>query len=142
MDVRPITGGLGAEIIGADITQSDQFGALKAAFAEHSVIVIRDQQVSPDAHLAFASQFGPINVNRFFKPVDSHPEIAMVLKEKDQTSAIGEGWHTDHSYDQIPAMGSILHAIEVPPLAGIRSLPPWRRLMTRCHPECRGYWKA
>ena len=115
MDVRPITGGLGAEIIGADITQSDQFGALKAAFAEHSVIVIRDQQVSPDAHLAFASQFGPINVNRFFKPVDSHPEIAMVLKEKDQTSAIGEDWHTDHSYDQIPAMGSILHAIEVPP---------------------------
>jgi len=50
--------------------------------------------------------------------VDGHPEIATVLKEKDQKEAVGEGWHTDHSYDQVPAMGSILHAIEMPPYGG------------------------
>lgn len=118
MEIKPLTGALGAEIIGADIRRDADFDAIQAAFAQYSVIVIRDQDVTPQAHLAFARRFGPINVNRFFKPVDGHPEIATVLKEKDQKSAVGEGWHTDHSYDQIPAMGSILRAIEVPPVGG------------------------
>ncbi len=118
MEVKPLTGGLGAEIVGADIRREDQFDAIKSAFAEYSVIALRGQSVSPQEHLTFARRFGPINVNRFFKPVDGHPEIATVLKEKDQKEAVGEGWHTDHSYDQEPAMGSILHALEVPPHGG------------------------
>jgi len=109
---------LGAEIFGADVRDGEQFEEIHAAFAKHSVIVLRDQEISPEDHLDFARRFGPINVNRFFKPVDGHPEIATVLKEKDQKEAVGEGWHTDHSYDQIPAMGSILHAIEMPPYGG------------------------
>jgi taurine dioxygenase len=118
MEIRPLTGALGAEIFGADVKDPNQFEAIHAAFAKHSVIVLRDQDASPEDLLAFARRFGPINVNRFFKPVEGHPEIATVLKEKDQKEAVGEGWHTDHSYDQIPAMGSILHAIEMPPFGG------------------------
>ena len=118
MDIRPLTGGLGAEIIGADIRAEDQFPAILQAFADHSVIVLRDQKIGPDDHLSFARRFGSINVNRFFQAVPGHPEIAMVLKEKDQTEAVGEGWHTDHSYDVAPAMGSILHALEMPPFGG------------------------
>ncbi len=118
MEVKPLTGGLGAEIVGADVRREGQFGAIKSAFAEYSVVVLRGQCVSPQEHLSFARRFGPINVNRFFKPVEGHPEIATVLKEKDQKEAVGEGWHTDHSYDQEPAMGSILHALEVPPHGG------------------------
>ena len=118
MEVKPLTGGLGAEIVGADIRCEDQFDAIKSAFAEYSVIALRGQSVGPQEHLTFARRFGPINVNRFFKPVDGYPEIATVLKEKDQKEAVGEGWHTDHSYDQEPAMGSILHALEVPPHGG------------------------
>ena len=118
MEVKPLTGGLGAEIVGADIRREDQFDEIKSAFAEYSVIALRGQSVSPQEHLTFARRFGPINVNRFFKPVDGYPEIATVLKEKDQKEAVGEGWHTDHSYDQEPAMGSILHALEVPPHGG------------------------
>jgi len=118
MDIRPLTGALGAEILGADVKNSAQFDDIHAAFAEYSVIVLRDQNLTPDEHLEFARRFGPININRFFKPVDGHPEIAMVLKEKDQKEAVGEGWHTDHSYDQEPAMGSILRALEMPPYGG------------------------
>ncbi|MEO1504504.1 MAG: TauD/TfdA family dioxygenase [Pseudomonadota bacterium] len=118
MQIIPLTGGLGAEILGADVRRAEDFDAIHTAFAEYGVVVIRAQDVTPDDHLAFARRFGPINVNRFFRPVEGYPEIATVLKEKDQKQAIGEGWHTDHSYDQIPAMGSILHAIEVPPYGG------------------------
>ncbi|MBT8437582.1 MAG: TauD/TfdA family dioxygenase, partial [Gammaproteobacteria bacterium] len=59
-----------------------------------------------------------INVNRFFQAVETHPIIAEVRKEADQKANIGAQWHTDHSYDEIPAMGSILYAREVPAVGG------------------------
>lgn len=119
MQITPLTGTLGAEVYGADIRNEADFAPLYEAFKTHSVLVIRGQtEATPEDHIAFSHRFGPINVNRFFKPVAGYPEIATVLKEKDQTAAIGEGWHTDHSYDEAPAMGSLLRAIEVPPYGG------------------------
>ena len=118
MAIIPLTGGLGAEIIGADLRREDDFPAIRQAFIDHSVIAIRGQELTPEDHLVFAQRWGTVNVNRFFTPVPGHPEIAMVLKEPDQTAAIGESWHTDHSYDQAPAMGSILLALETPAVGG------------------------
>ncbi len=118
MDIRPLTASLGAEILGADLRTASDADAVQKAFADYGLVVVRNQSLTPDDHLAFARRFGPIDVNRFFRPVAGHPELAEVLKEPDQTEAIGEAWHTDHSYDQVPAMGSILHAIEVPPVGG------------------------
>lgn len=118
MQIIPLTGGLGAEILGADLKQASQFETIRQAFSDHSVITLRAQDITPDEFLQFARRWGTINVNRFFTPLASHPEIAMVLKEPDQTGAIGEEWHTDHAYDQEPAMGSILHAIQTPPFGG------------------------
>ena len=68
--------------------------------------------------MGFARRWGEINVNRFFAHVDGHPEIAEVAKEPDQEFNIGGNWHTDHSYDQIPALGSMLLAHEVPDVGG------------------------
>ena len=118
MQIIPLTGGLGAEILGADLKDARQFDAIRDAFVKYSVITLRAQDISPDDHLCFARRWGDINVNRFFSALDTHPEIANVLKEADQTGAIGEEWHTDHAYDQIPALGSILHAIETPAFGG------------------------
>ena len=118
MQIKPLAGSLGAEIIGADVRNADTQGEIEAAFADHSVLVFRDQNLSPEDHRAFAKRFGNININRFFKPVDGHPDIALVFKDKDHKRAIGEGWHTDHSYDTEPALGSILCAHEVPPIGG------------------------
>ena len=107
MEIVPLTGGLGAEIFGADLRDDSQFAAIKAAFITHSVITIRAQTLVPDDLLRFGRRWGGINVNRFFAALDTHPEIAIVLKEADQTGAIGEQWHTDHAYDQAPALGSV-----------------------------------
>lgn len=118
VQIVPMTGFLGADILDADLKDPAQFDAIRQAFIDHSVITLRNQQLAPEDHLAFARRWGTINVNRFFKASPTHPEIALVLKERDQTGAIGEEWHTDHAYDQVPAMGSILHAIETPPYGG------------------------
>ena len=120
-DLHPLTMALGAEIHGVDLSREvaeDQFDEIRQAFAEFSVIFFRDQHLTPDQHIAFASRWGEINVNRFFKAIDSHPVIAEVRKEPDQETNIGGSWHTDHSYDQVPATGSILYARQVPEIGG------------------------
>lgn len=73
MDIRPLTGSLGAEIIGADIKDNQQFEAIYQAFVDHSVITIRGQDFAPEDHLAFARRFGSINVNRFFQKTGYAP---------------------------------------------------------------------
>ena len=121
MEVRPISGALGAEILGVDLSagiDDETFARIRGTFLEHGVIVIRDQDLTPEQHLAAARRFGPINVNRFFTPVDGHPEVAEVRKEPDQKQNVGGRWHTDHSYDDAPALGSMIYAIEVPPVGG------------------------
>lgn len=118
MDIAKLTGLIGAEITNANLGDPSDLASIHSAFADHSVLVIRDQYIQPEDLIAFAQSFGQINVNRFFKAHPGHPQIALVVKEPDQTGAIGEVWHTDHAYDQIPALGSILHGLEIPPYGG------------------------
>jgi len=120
-EVRPTSSALGAELLGIDLSESlDAEGAaeIRQALNEHGVVFFRDQNLSPEQHVAFAERMGTININRFFKTVPGYPQIAEVRKEPAQTTNIGGGWHTDHSYDQIPALGSILLAREVPARGG------------------------
>ena len=117
-DIRPMTPTFGAEIYDADLSRDDHFEAIRQAFVDYSVVAIRGLDLSPDEHLAFARRWGNINVNRFFQRLDSHPEIATVIKEPGETRVTGEEWHTDHSYDQIPAMGSLLYAVQTPDAGG------------------------
>ena len=121
IEVTPLSPALGAEIGRVDIASGiddRQFAELRQAFADYGVVFLRDQDITPDQQIAFAERWGRIDINRFFKPVDSHPQIAEVRKEPDQKANIGSSWHTDHSYDQVPAMGSILYAREVPAVGG------------------------
>lgn len=118
IEIRPITPNIGAEIYGANLNEDGDIEDIKQAFVDHSVLAIRGLDLSPDEHLTFARKWGEINVNRFFKPVEGYPEIATVLKEADQSVAIGESWHTDHSYDVAPAMCSLLYARETPDVGG------------------------
>lgn len=111
-----MTGALGADL--HDCDPNTDFDALHAAFVEYSVVTLRGVSLTPTQHIALAERFGTININRFFTPVPGHPRIAQVLKEADQRAAIGEGWHTDHSYDTEPALGSLLLAHDVPPVGG------------------------
>ena len=121
IEVQPGSGAVGALILGADLSQpleDSDVAVIRAAFDEYGVIFLRDQKITPEQHIAFASRIGVININRFFKAVPGYPQIAEVRKEPQQRTNIGGDWHTDHSYDEIPALGSILLAREVPPRGG------------------------
>ena len=119
--VTPQSTALGAVISGIDLSKEPSKHAmaeLEDAFGRYSVIFFRDQSLTPQQHIAMAERWGAINVNRFFKPLDGYPQIAQVIKEANQKENIGGTWHTDHSYDLIPAMGSMLYAREVPTVGG------------------------
>jgi len=121
IQAAPLSPALGAEICGVDIAQGvseQQLADLRQAYIDYGVIFLRDQDITPQQHIAFAERWGQININRFFRPTDDYPMIAEVRKEADQKANIGSSWHTDHSYDQRPAMGSILYAREVPSVGG------------------------
>ena len=119
--VTPQSAALGAVISGIDLSKEPSKRAmaeLEDAFGRYSVIFFRDQNLTPQQHIAMAERWGAINVNRFFNPLDGYPQIAQVIKEANQKENIGGTWHTDHSYDLIPAMGSMLYAREVPTVGG------------------------
>lgn len=113
-------GGVGALVENIDLASADaaSIAQLRASLGDHGVLFFRDQKLTPDQHIGVARQFGGINVNRFFAHVEGFPQIAQVLKEPTQERNIGGAWHTDHSYDLEPAMGSMLLARETPPSGG------------------------
>lgn len=113
--------GVGAYIKNIDLRTTPSKAdtqALREALGEYGVLYFRDQDLTPEKHIDFAECFGKININRFFKAVDEHPKIAEVLKEPDHKKNIGGQWHTDHTYDTEPALGSILLARETPARGG------------------------
>ena len=114
------TGAVGAIVSNVDLAacSDEAFAEMQRAFSQHSVLFFREQELTPEQHILFAQRWGQINVNRFFSAVENSPSIAEVKKEKGQKFNIGGSWHTDHSYDQVPAMGSILYALEIPPVGG------------------------
>ena len=122
MDVLEIErlAGCGVKIHGLDVrtASAGAVGTIRQAVFDHGVVFLEDQKLDPESQIAFARRIAPIVVNRYFPKTERWPEIAKVEKAETQTSNIGGGWHTDHSYDTIPAMGSVLLAVETPPTGG------------------------
>jgi taurine dioxygenase len=112
--------GCGVKIHDLDVRDAGAgtIAAIRRAVFDHGVVFFEDQKLDPESQIAFARRIAPIVVNRYFPKTERWPEIAKVEKAEDQRSNIGGGWHTDHSYDAIPAMGSVLLAVETPPTGG------------------------
>src|SRR5271165_4492741 len=119
--VESVSRHVGAEIANVDLAgpiADETFAEIRRAFGEYGVVFFRNQYLTPEQHVSFAERFAPIDINRFFAAVPGYPMIAEVRKEPEQTRNIGGGWHTDHSYDEAPALGSMLYAREVPTTGG------------------------
>lgn len=119
--VNPVSGALGAEIEGVDLNgdlDNKTFDAIHQAFLDHQVIFFRDQKLTEESHIAFGRRFGSLNVHPYVKGMNDHPEIMEIIKEPEEKLNFGGGWHSDMSFLEKPALGSVLHAIEVPAYGG------------------------
>jgi len=122
ISVNKISGALGAEISGIDLGSSnlddEVVGEIRHALIENCVIFFRNQNLTPDQHLAFGRRFGELQVHDFVEAMADNEEILEVRKEADEMRNFGGGWHTDVSYLERPSLGSVLYAREVPAYGG------------------------
>jgi taurine dioxygenase len=123
MEVRPLTGALGAEIYGVDLAaplDDRTIAAIRSALLEHLLVVFRDQRLTPAQHAAFAQRFGPLHTFAYTaaRALPGYPEVLRVVKEKEDRKVFGELWHADVTFLETPVLGSILHAIETPATGG------------------------
>jgi taurine dioxygenase len=119
--VQRIAGAIGAEIHGVDLTQDlddETVAAIRRVWLEHLVIFFRDQELSPARFLAFARRFGEPVEYPFVKGIDGFAEIIPVVKREHETVNFGGIWHSDTTYLEVPPMGTMLIAREVPPFGG------------------------
>jgi taurine dioxygenase len=121
MEVRRLSGALGAEIHGIDLkeNQTEEIVAqIRGAFLEHLVIFFHDQVLTPAQFMAFARRMGKPVEYPFVKGIDGFPEVIEVKKLEHERHNFGGIWHSDTAYLAEPPMGSMLLAREVPPQGG------------------------
>ncbi len=121
LSIRKISGTLGAELSGVDLSAnlSDEVIAqIRAALVEHQVIFFRDQTLTPAQQVDFGKRFGPLNIHPYVAGMADHPEVMEIIKEPADKTNFGGGWHSDTSFLERPAIGSILYAIEIPEWGG------------------------
>ncbi|HAK63642.1 MAG TPA: taurine dioxygenase [Alphaproteobacteria bacterium] len=119
--IHRISGALGAEIGGADLSQnlSDAvISEIRQALLDHLVIFFRDQNITPAQHYAFARRFSEPEEYPMLKGLDEFPEIVSVVKLPHERTNFGGIWHSDTTYTEAPPMGAILVARELPPYGG------------------------
>jgi taurine dioxygenase len=121
IEVQRIAGALGAEVSGIDLAKpldDTAIGEIREALLENQVIFFHDQHLTPEQHLAFGARFGELQIHEFVEGAAVDPRIIEVRKEPEDTRNFGGGWHTDVSYLERPALGSVLYAHEVPDYGG------------------------
>lgn len=121
LTLRPLAGALGAEVEGLDLSRpldDETVAAVRAAFVDHQVLVFRDQQLTAEQQMAFGRYFGELDTHPFVEGNPRHPEVLDIITEADDRVNFGGGWHTDVTFLPEPDLGSILYAVEVPPVGG------------------------
>lgn len=121
MRVSNLTTRIGAEIDGIDLNKTlgeTEIGDLYDLLLDRAVLVFRNQDLSPQAHLALGAQFGPLAERHpLFPHVDGHDQI-MVIRNDPQTPPENEVWHSDISFKPSPPFASLLYGKIIPPAGG------------------------
>ena len=128
LSLRPLGKALGTEVVGVDVSRPFDAATLEwveRAFAEHPVLVFRNQRLGPEELAAFGAQFGrpqPHILEQY-----RHPDRVDVsyITNVDKNGGVdrfgvirASTWHTDETYEDALPRLAILHALEVPSAKG------------------------
>ena len=113
-----------AEVVGLDLAlplDAAALGRVRSAHLEHGVLVFRDQRLTPEQHIGFSANFGPLQIHPMGQfNLEGAPQILLVSNDRHPDGRpvgiadAGRYWHTDMSYLPEPALGSLLYARAVP----------------------------
>ena len=123
--ITPMTEHTGAEVRGLDLTtpiDAETRGALNRAFADHHVLVIRDQKFGPPQFIAAAELFGELQPHdKKELHVPGYPQMYFVSNEQTvpgKRYISGETFHTDHSNHPAPPKATMLFPVSLPSSGG------------------------
>ena len=134
LEFRKVTPTIGVEVTGVDVRDLDDatFSKIYQAFLDNIVMVIRGQQdLQIEEYLRHSRRFGHVKphlVARQRHP--QYPDLMLldnqIADQTDKNTTIsretlqsrGSGWHTDLSYEQIPAKATELYPIFLPSYGG------------------------
>ncbi len=125
-EVKPLSGVLGAEIVGVDLSKPVDEAtkqAIHEAFLKYKVLCFRDQKLSQDEQVAFSELFGTLERHAISNRNNaSNPLVHIVnnLGPDGKPSGVVKStmWHSDKSFRPEPSMATILHAVVLPPDGG------------------------
>ena len=127
LELRPLGKALGTEALGVDLSRLDDntFAWIREAFAEHPVLVFRDQHLGAGDIAAFGRRFGTPRKHALVKyRHPEYPEVSWLTNVEEDGKVDWYGvkratdWHTDSTYEEKLPLLAMLHALEVPATKG------------------------
>ena len=128
LDARPLTDAVGAEIRGLDVAGDPEQAtivAIRAALSHHGVVLFRGQSLDAPGLAAFSRRFGRLahSGNQRYAAPDAADVMLVgnLVVDGEWKSMFTNGmedWHVDQIYKQRPNTGTLLYAVEVPPVGG------------------------
>lgn len=118
LEVKKLSMALGAEISGIDLcsVSDSQVEEIKSLLTEHMVLFFPRQNISQEEHVEFGAKFGELEGHPNLKnKTVTHPKIFELAAS---TGGIADEWHTDITYQDSPAIMSVLHMIKCPEIGG------------------------
>jgi len=121
IQVRPLAGALGAEVLGVDLRNggdNSTWAELHQVFLDNHVIAVRGQDLSLDDLMALGRRFGEPHEYPFAQGIEGYPYIHDVVKEPGETKNFGSDWHSDTTYLDKPPRATLLYALQTPARGG------------------------
>jgi taurine dioxygenase len=122
LELEPVTARIGAVVRGLDLRKSLADGAcaeLQDALARHLVLFFRDQDLSDDEHLRFASAFGTVNHSAYAPPGATGPAPCLEwIEDGPDSPPKADLWHTDVAFLEAPPDFAVLNLRVAPPAGG------------------------
>jgi taurine dioxygenase/putative 2-oxoglutarate oxygenase len=127
LELLPITETIGTHVRGVDVTgelSARDFDRIYQAWIDTTILLFRGQAMTPAQHIAFTRRFGEVvKYTRSEFSENRSPEILVLSNITKDGKLIGSPvsgrvWHTDGHYLTGPPAGSMLYAMETPPVGG------------------------
>ena len=128
MEIERLSEFVGAEIIGVNAGKpidSDTRNEIYKTWASYSVLLLRNQNITPEKFVQFGKAFGtPITQTLSDMNIQDCPELAYISSEDRDIHGSGKriirgtSWHTDHSYAEVPPKATMLLGVDIPAKGG------------------------
>ena len=158
LKTRPLNPHFGVEVFDIDLTKTatgQGFTAIRRAFESHSALLFRGQKLTPQAHIALAELFGPVEDRKADERKAGETfEISVLTNETGDGGVAAENalqtlslksnqlWHTDSTFLPVPALVNILAAKIVTESGGETELAStraaWRDMPEELRTRIRG----